>query len=133
MVKFDPIIARESQFQPDEHEPPGMRSGPCAMGPTDGDKIKSMHVWVLQNVPGGVAFSSGDSRERPVFESVEGARWRVPTSLDPGSREFVLHEPAVAVATAIVGDGPDADVRQWSQAVTIELENPRPGRTPPQP
>ena len=134
MVKFDPILAVRSKFHIDELLPQGTTPGPCGMGPTDGDTIQSMHVWVFQNVADGVALATGDTRRDPVFESSEGARWRVPTALDPGSKEFNFDkaaEPAVAVAVAIVETGNGPDVRQWSQAVTIEAESPFPGREPP--
>jgi hypothetical protein len=131
MVKFDPILAAKSAFHSDEVLPSETAPGPCAMGPTDGETIASMHVWLFQNVDGGVALATGDTRKDPEFDSPEGRRWRVPTALDPGSKEFKLGEPAVAVAIAIVGNGPD--VRQWTQAVTVEAESPFPGRKPPPP
>ena len=83
-----------------------------------------MHVWVFQQVDGGVAFSSGDTRTNPTFDDDGKLRWKVRTLLDPGSKEFALNKPAVAVATAIVNDGQATDILQWSQAVSIEAESP---------
>jgi hypothetical protein len=128
MVKFDPVLAVRSKFHADEKALEAFTPGPCAMGPTDGESIHSMHVWVFQNVDGGVALASGDTRKQPVFGSDQGERWRVATALDPQSKEFNVGKPAVAVAIAIVGDGSGSDVRQWSQAVSIEQTSPFPGR-----
>jgi hypothetical protein len=134
MVRFDPELSRESVFHLDEHPPQGMAPGPCGMGPTGGETIHSMHVWVFQNVVGGVALASGDSREQPEFTAAGGEhRWRVPTSRDPRSKEFTLDQPAAVVGIAIVGDGDRTEVREWSQAVTIVRESHFPGRTPPPP
>ena len=70
----------------------------------------------------GSRLASGDTRHDPVFETVPEPRWKVRTLLDPGSKEFELDKPAVAIAIALLGDG--EDVLQWSQAVTIEAESP---------
>ena len=124
MKKFDPILGVRSRFTADELAAIGLRPGPCAMGPTSGDELTSMHVWVFQQVEGGVALASGDTRTNPTFDDDGKLRWKVRTLLDPGSKEFALNKPAVAVATAIVNDGKATDILQWSQAVSIEAESP---------
>lgn len=124
MKKFDPILGARSRFTPEELAESKLRPGPCAMGPTSGDALISMHVWVFQQVEGGVALASGDTREDPTFDDDGELRWKVRTLLDPGSKEFALNKAAVAVATAIVADGTATDILQWSQAVSIEAESP---------
>jgi hypothetical protein len=129
MVKFDPILAVRSKFP--NGPPEGMRSGPCAMGPTAGDEPTSMHVWVFQHrEDGGLALSSGDARQSPGFTAQGESRWKVRTALDPASKEFELDKPAVAVAIALVNDGSGTDVKQWSQAVVIAETSDFPGRDP---
>ena len=129
MLKFDPVLAVHSRFTAQELAAAGLRAGPCAMGPVPSETPTSMHVWVFQHVQGGLALASGDTRHDPVFETAPEPRWKVRTLLDPGSREFELDEPAVAVAIAVLGDG--EDVLQWSQAVTIQAESPFRGNHPP--
>jgi hypothetical protein len=123
VVKFDPILARQSLF-PAGEGPADLKPGPCAMGPTKGDTPSSMHVWVFQNQDDGLALASGDTRQEPVFTTDPEPRWRVRTALDPGSREFDPGKPAVAVAIALVERDGTPDIQQWSQAVRIAEETP---------
>jgi hypothetical protein len=122
MVKFDPILAAQSIFP--ERLPGGTEPGPCAMGPTDGESLISMHVWVFQHLDSGVALASGDAREQPQFTTDPEPRWRVRTTLDPGSRNFAVGKPAVAVAIALVRRGETTDLQEWSQAVDIDDKSP---------
>jgi hypothetical protein len=122
MVKFDPILAAKSIF-PAALAPP-TKPGPCAMGPTKGEKLLSMHVWVFQHLDSGLALAAGDTREQPEFTTDPEPRWRVRTTLDPESQEFSLGKPAVGVAIALVSRDGRTDVQQWSQAVMIEAESP---------
>jgi hypothetical protein len=124
MVKFDPILAVHSIFPAAAGPPAGTTPGPCAMGPTKGEKLISMHVWVFQHQDDGLALASGDTREQPEFTQDPEPRWRVRTALDPGSKEFALKKAAVAVAIALVSRDGTTDVQQWSQAVVIEAESP---------
>jgi hypothetical protein len=124
MVRFDPILAAQSKFPAGEGPPSGTTPGPCAMGPAEGERLISMHVWVFQQLDSGVALASGDAREQPVFEEDPEPRWRVRTALDPGSEPFALDKPAVAVAIAVVRRDHTTDIHQWSQAVVIAAESP---------
>jgi hypothetical protein len=124
MLKFDPVLARLSIFPEGTAAPEGMEPGPCAMGPTMGDTPSSMHVWVFQHTPSGLALASGDTRNEPQFTTDPEPRWRVRTVRDPASKEFVLNEPAVAMAIALVSRGNTTDVHQWSQAVKIVKDSP---------
>jgi hypothetical protein len=84
MVRFDPELSRESVFHLDEHPAQGMAPGPCGMGPTGGETIHSMHVWVFQNVVGGVALASvGDGDHTEVREWSQAVTI-VPESQFPG-------------------------------------------------
>src|SRR5215217_1395128 len=130
MLRFDPVLAVHSRFTAQELAAAGLRAGPCAMGPVPaGETPTSMHVWVFQHVGGGLALASGDARQDAVFETAPEPRWKVRTLLDPGSKEFDLEKPAVALALALLGDG--EDVLEWSQAVTIKSESPFRGNHPP--
>lgn len=122
MLRFDPVLAARSNFPEAEALPPGLRPGPCAMGPAMGDPPTSMHVWIFQHTDDGLALASGDTRDQPVFTTDPEPRWRVRTALDPGSKDFSLREPAVAIAIALVGSGDGSDVQQWSQAVRIDTQ-----------
>lgn len=124
MVRFDPMLSRESTFPPAEALAAGAAAGPCAMGPTKGENLLSMHVWVFQNLDGGLALASGDKREQPEFTQEPEPRWKVRTVLDPQSEQFVEGKPAVAVAIALVRRDGSTDVHQWSQAVEIVKESP---------
>jgi hypothetical protein len=129
VLRFDPILAVQSRFKGEELAAAGMRAGPCAMGPVpDVKSPTSMHVWVFQHVAGGLAMASGDARQEPIFETAPEPRWKVRTLLDPGSKEFEVGQPAVAMAIAVLGNG--EDVLQWSQAVTIETKSPFRGNDP---
>ena len=131
MLRFDPVLAVHSRSTEQELATAGLKAGPCAMGPVPSDTPTSMHVWVFQHVQGGIALASGDTRQDPVFETVPEPRWKVRTLLDPGSPEFELHKPAVAIAIALLDGGGGKDVLQWSQAVMIEPESPFRGNQPP--
>jgi hypothetical protein len=122
MLKFDPVLAVRSRFTEQELAAAGLKAGPCAMGPIPDQSPTSMHVWIFQQVQGGVALASGDMRRDPVFETVPEPRWKVRTLLDPGSKEFAVGKPAVAHALAVLGDG--EDVLEWSQGITIEANSP---------
>jgi hypothetical protein len=128
MLKFDPVLAVHSRFTEQELAAAGLRAGPCAMGPVPDQTPTSMHVWVFQEVQGGVALASGDTRRDPVFETVPEPRWKVRTLLDPGSKEFAVGKPAVAHALAVLGDG--EDVLEWSQGVMIQANSPFRGNDP---
>jgi hypothetical protein len=123
MVRFDPMLSRESKFPAAEAPPAGL-AGPCAMGPTKGEDLLSMHVWVFQNLDTGLALATGDTREQPVFTELPEPRWKVRTVLDPQSEKFVVGKHAVAVAIALVRRDNGTDVHQWSQAVEIVAESP---------
>ena len=118
------MLSRESKFPAAEAPPAGAAAGPCAMGPTKGEELLSMHVWVFQNLDGGLALASGDKREQPQFTEIPEPRWKVRTVLDPESEQFVVGKPAAAVAIALVRRGDTTDVHQWSQAVEIVVESP---------
>jgi hypothetical protein len=122
MLKFDPVLALHSRFTEQELAAAGLKAGPCAMGPVPDQTPTSMHVWVFQQVRGGVALASGDTRRDPVFETDPEPRWKVRTLLDPGSKEFEVGQPAVAHAVAVLGNGDD--VLEWSQGITIEANSP---------
>lgn len=124
MVKFDPILAVKSKFPPELALPAGTKPGPCAMGPTKGEDLITMHVWVFQHLDTGLALASGDNREQPEFETEPEPRWRVRTTLDPGSEDFSTDKPAEAVAIALVRRGNTTDIQQWSQAVEIDPRSP---------
>jgi hypothetical protein len=124
MVKFDPVLASRSIFPADEAPPGGLTPGPCAMGPTKGEALVSMHVWIFQHREGGLALASGDTRDEPEFTTDPEPRWRVRTVLDPGSQEFAVDEPAAAIAIALVRRDGATDVQQWSQAVVIAAQSP---------
>jgi hypothetical protein len=117
------MLSRESEFPAAEAPPAGM-AGPCAMGPTKGENLLSMHVWVFQNLDTGLALATGDTREHPVFTEIPEPRWKVRTVLDPESEKFVVGKHAVAVAIALVRRDNATDVHQWSQAVEIVPESP---------
>jgi hypothetical protein len=130
MVKFDPILAVESKFPAALAPPTGTKAGPCAMGPTKGESLISMHVWIFQHQDDGLALAAGDTREQPEFTTDPEPRWRVRTTLDPGSQKFLIGKPAVGVAIALVSRDGTTDVQQWSQAVDIALESPLRGNHP---
>jgi hypothetical protein len=130
LVKFDPILAVHSQFPAGAGPPAGITPGPCAMGPTKGESLITMHVWVFQHLDDGLALATGDNREQPEFTTEPEPRWRVRTTVDPGSKDFVLDKPAVAVAIALVKRDGTTDVQQWSQAVQIAAESPFRGNQP---
>jgi hypothetical protein len=123
MVRFDPMLSRESRF-PAAEAPPAGTAGPCAMGPAKGEELLSMHVWVFQNLDSGLALATGDKREQPVFTEVPEPRWKVRTVLDPESEPFAVGKPALAVAIALVRRGGTTDLHEWSQAVDIVEESP---------
>lgn len=126
MLKFDESLARSLPPIPED-----MRPGPCAMGPADGEDLVSMHVWIFQQTPAGLAVASGDSRQ-PQDAALKGKeRWMVRTGLDPDSREFDTSKPAVAMAMALVNDPGGKDVKHWSQAVFTRDEDADPDGYPP--
>jgi len=129
MVKFDPILAAESVFPAGKGPPAGTKAGPCAMGPTKGESLISMHVWVFQHLDSGLALAAGDAREQPEFTTDPEPRWKVRTILDPGSEKFALGKPAVAMAIALVRRDNTTDVQEWSQAVRIEQDSPLRGNS----
>jgi hypothetical protein len=115
MLRFDESLRRSLPPIPEE-----MRPGPCAMGPSDGEDLTSMHVWIFQQTADGLAVASGDSRGPQPDVLKRSDRWMVVTGLDPESRPFDASKPAVAMAMALVKGGDGKDVKHWSQAVQIE-------------
>lgn len=108
---------------------PGVKLSVCAMGPVaKGDKIGSMEVWVWQQLDDSFALSTGKAgvhlggkrfpSEKLPFSAKEG--WMIQTALAKGSKQFVKHKPALAMAIAVVtrGDG-EKDVEHWMQGVLI--------------
>ena len=124
MVKFDHVLAAKSVFPAGQELAAGTAPGPCAMGPTDGEDLISMHVWVFQHRESGLALASGDNRDQPEFTTDPEPRWRVRTTLDPGSEAFAVDEPAAVVAIALVRRDGKTDVQQWSQAVALAERSP---------
>lgn len=128
MLRFDPVLAVHSRFSEQELAAAGLRAGPCAMGPSPSETPTSVHVWVFQQVQGGLALASGDTRQDPMIATAPELRWKVRTLLDPSSKEFEVNKPALARAIAVLGDGDD--VLEWSQAVMIEPRSPFRGNEP---
>jgi hypothetical protein len=105
--------------------------GVCAMGPIgDGDTLIWMRVWVWQQDGDGVAASAGNAGEHvpgahplsadqnPPF-SQPSERWMVQTKLEPQSADFSTAKPALVQAMALVENGGDRSIVQWSQAVAL--------------
>ena len=107
--------------------------GVCAMGPIgDGDVILWMRVWIWQQDGDEIAAAAGNAGDqvpgahplnedtRPPFAHPND-RWMVQTKLEPVSADFSDEKPALVQAIALVENGGDSSIVQWSQAVGLRV------------
>ena len=108
--------------------------GVCAMGPIgDGDTLVWMRVWVWQQDGDAVAASAGNAGDHvpgahalsadqvpPFVDSQDPKqKWMVQTKLEPQSADFNVEKPALVQAIALVDNGGDRSIVQWSQGVAL--------------
>ncbi len=105
--------------------------GVCAMGPIGDDEVLLwMRVWIWQQDGEHVAAAAGnageqvpgahalDEDDRPPFAHPR-ERWMVQTKLEPVSADFTDTKPALVQAIALVENGGQNSIVQWSQAVGL--------------
>jgi hypothetical protein len=110
--------------------------GVCAMGPIgSGDNIIWIRAWVWQQDGDNIAASAGNAGEhvpgahplkppqQPPFAAPKPL-WMVQTKLEPLSADFTIDKPALVQAFALVENGGDQDIVQWSQAVALREPHP---------
>jgi hypothetical protein len=103
------------------------RPAPLARGPVaDGDELKWMQVWLLQNPQRGRAAAASGTGPAGSWTSANPPRpftgsWRIQTELAPGSSTFMRGKPALATAMALVHHTADdtTEVEWWSVPVLI--------------
>jgi hypothetical protein len=105
--------------------------GVCAMGPIGtGDNIIWIRAWVWQQDGDNLAASSGNAGEhvpgahplsaeqQPPFATPKPL-WMVQTKLEPLSADYTTAKSALVQAFALVENGGDQNIIQWSQAVAL--------------
>jgi hypothetical protein len=96
----------------------------------DDDTLIWMRVWVWQQDGDSVAASAGNAGEqvpgahalsaddRPPFARPK-EKWMVQTKLEPESADFTDQKPALVQAMALVENGGERNILQWSQGVAL--------------
>jgi hypothetical protein len=106
--------------------------GVCLMGPVGkGEEIIWMEGWAWQQNGNKIAAASGtagkpvgatrslrDPEDFPPFKRPD--EWMVQTKREPRTADFDLDKPVLVQAMALVKNGRDRDLVQWSQAVKLE-------------
>ena len=105
--------------------------GLCVMGPIGtGDNIVWVRAWAWQQNGDNIAASAGNAgdhvpgahplkaSQQPPFAAPKPL-WMVQTKLEPLSADYVTDKPALVQAFALVENGGDQDIVQWSQAVKV--------------
>jgi len=126
-------VSRFFENLPLLRKPNGDQVGLCLMGPigTD-DELIWMRAWAWQqdgdnivaastgnagaHVPGAHALDP--SKDDPPF-AAPNTRWMVQTGFETPSAEYNPDKPVLVQALALVHNGPDRSIVQWSQAVMI--------------
>jgi hypothetical protein len=114
-------------------DPQDRQVGLCLMGPIGtGDELIWMSGWAWQQDGDNVAASTGNAgvqvagahplaqKDKPPFAAPE-TRWMVQTGFETKSAQYNVDKPALVQALALVKNGDDLAIVQWSQAVMLKL------------
>jgi hypothetical protein len=137
-------ISRFKEVLPILQKDDGTQLGICAMGPIGpGDKLVWMRVWAWQQDDDAVPASSGNAGDhvpgahplkpdqKPPFTDPPCEKgWMVQTALEEDSPDFNHEKPVLVQAIALVENGGESNIVQWSQAVALREPHPHGGEQP---